>query len=448
VPKVVILAYHYPPIGGGGVQRTLKFTRYLPDLGWETSVVTGLGSSDDRWAPRDPSMATEIPAEVTVARLVTPEAPDQRGLDRLVARALARPPAMEAHWVTGARSVGRTVASGADVILGELVPYSTAVAAAALSREVGVPWVADLQDPWALDEMWMYPSALHRALDRRRMRRLLATSSGIVMNTPEAARRIRAVFPELSARVVEAIPNGYDAADFAGPPPPRDASVFRIVHTGYLHTDTGLRHRKIRGIRKVLGGMPVQGVDFLSRSHVFLLQAVDEMIRLDPSLESIVEIHLAGVMTEADRLVSRRSRATVVDHGYVTHARSVELLRAADLLFLPMHDLPPGVRAGLVPGKTYEYLASGTPILAAVPHGDARDLLLEAGTAAVCDPTDVLAMISHIRARMCAWREGTPPQPAPPDVIGRYERRALTVQLVAVLERAAGSSRLSHLTRG
>jgi glycosyltransferase involved in cell wall biosynthesis len=153
-------------------------------------------------------------------------------------------------------------------------------------------------------------------------------------------------------------------------------------------------------------------------------------------------------MTEADRLVSRRSRATVVDHGYVTHARSVELLRAADLLFLPMHDLPPGVRAGLVPGKTYEYLASGTPILAAVPHGDARDLLLEAGTAAVCDPTDVLAMISHIRARMCAWREGTPPQPAPPDVIGRYERRALTVQLVAVLERAAGSSRLSHLTRG
>ena len=448
MPKVVILAYHYPPIGGGGVQRTLKFSRYLPDLGWETSVVTGLGRPDDRWAPPDPSMAMEIPDEVTVVRLATPDPPGQGTVERLVDRGLARPSSMERHWISGARTIGRPVAAQADVIVGELVPYSTAVAAVALSRELGIPWVADLQDPWALDEMWIYPSALHRAVDRRRMRRLLATSSAIVMNTPEAARRIRTVFPDLSARVVEAIPNGYDAADFADPPPPRDAAVFRIAHTGYLHTDTGLRHREIRGIRKVLGGMPLQGVDFLSRSHVFLLQAVDEMIRLDPSLASIIEIHLAGVMTESDRRISRLAKARVVEHGYVSHRRSIELIRSADLLFLPMHDLPGGARAGLVPGKTYEYLASGTPILAAVPQGDARDLLLEAGTALVCEPTDVLAMVSRIRERMRAWNDGTAPQPARREIIGRYERHALTVQFAAVLERAAGSSRLNRPTRG
>ena len=68
---------------------------------------------------------------------------------------------------------------------------------------------------------------------------------------------------------------------------------------------------------------------------------------------------------------------------FIPHAGTIELMRSADLLFLPMHDLPPGRRAGLVPQKTYEYLAARRPILAAVPDGDARDLLEASGVAAV-----------------------------------------------------------------
>jgi hypothetical protein len=65
--------------------------------------------------------------------------------------------------------------------------------------------------------------------------------------------------------------------------------------------------------------------------------------------------------------------------SYVPPAESVALIRLADLLFLPMRDLPPGVRVTIVPGKTYEYLASRRPILAAVSDGDARDLLESGG---------------------------------------------------------------------
>ena len=85
------------------------------------------------------------------------------------------------------------------------------------------------------------------------------------------------------------------------------------------------------------------------------------------------------------------------------------MIRSADLLFLPMHALPRGVRAGLVPTKTYEYAASGRPILAAVPEGDARDFLVELGTAAVVDPDDTPGMEKIIEAEIERWRRSKPP---------------------------------------
>ena len=85
--------------------------------------------------------------------------------------------------------------------------------AARRSRRLGIPWVADLRDPWALDEMMIYPTALHRARDAA-MRALLASAAAIVMNTPEAARRLPSDASRRSRRTVVTIPNGFDAADF------------------------------------------------------------------------------------------------------------------------------------------------------------------------------------------------------------------------------------------
>jgi glycosyltransferase involved in cell wall biosynthesis len=432
VPKVLLVAYHFPPIGGGGVQRALKFARYLPEHGYEPIVVTGPGRSEDLWAPEDRSLVEEING-VRVARIDVAE-PGPPGRWRRVAdRALDRLSPFERWWLAGVERLGERVGHETDLILGELIPYSTAAATARLAQRLGIPWVADLQDPWALDEMWVYPTDLHRLNDRRRMRHLLSTSAAVIMNTPEAVDRVLREFPELTYRPVVSIPNGFDSADFNGRPPPRDPSKFRIVHTGYLHTALGLRHRRMRAVRAVVGGMPIRGVDFLTRSHVFLLQAVDELIRLEPELASVIEVHLAGVLTDADQRFARRS-PYVVEHGYVTHAESIALLRSADLVFLPMHELPPGERAGLVPGKTYEYVASGTPILGAVPEGDARDLLAEVGTASLCDPSDVLAMIEILREHLARWREGGDRPTPRPEVLARYTRQCQTAGLAALLD--------------
>jgi glycosyltransferase involved in cell wall biosynthesis len=331
-------------------------------------------------------------------------------------------------WVEGA--VEAASAEDVDLVYASMSPFESGEAAARLARRLGKQWVADLRDPWALDEMLEYPTWLHRRLAVRRMRSVLSTASAIVMNTDEAVAIVRG-FPELSEKPVVAVPNGFDPEDFAQPEPRRRDGAFRIVHTGYLHTDLA-RGGTLAGLAKRALGGRVPGVNVLARSHVYLLQAVDRICDSDPSLARTLEIHLAGALSTGD-LELARSRVVTV-HGYLPHAASVALLRSADLLFLPMHDLPAGRRARIVPGKTYEYLASRRPILAAVPDGDARDLLARSSTAFLCRPTDVECMTRVIADELERVRNGGPPPQPDERLMAGYERRNLTGRLAHVFD--------------
>jgi glycosyltransferase involved in cell wall biosynthesis len=401
---VLVHSYHFPPIGGSGAQRPLKLVRALTELGYDAVVVTSAGASADRWAPEDRSLALEIPPEVDVHSVAgTAELETDARWRRLMSRWLGTQSRWGAHWVEESCRIGREVGGDVDLIYVWMQPYVSAEAGMKLARELGKPWVADLGDPWALDEMMVYPSGLHRRADLRDMGRMLGTASAIVMSTPEAVRRLLSEFPQLADRPVVAIPNGFDPLDFEADVEPRADGRFRIVHTGYLHTQLGLQHRRAHTLRRLLRGS-VPGLDVLTRSHVFLIEAIEQAIAQDPSLRDVLELHLAGVMNDTDREVA--SRCSVVTlHGYVSHAESIALMRTADLLFLPMQNLPDGTRATIVPGKTYEYIASGTPILAAVPDGDARDILAETGNAVLVRPDDVDAMSAAIVTAVARARD-------------------------------------------
>jgi glycosyltransferase involved in cell wall biosynthesis len=309
-------------------------------------------------------------------------------------------------------------------------PYTSAGPSAALARRLDVPWIADLGDPWALDEMMIYPTRFHRAAVRSEMRAALRTAAAVVMSTPEAVARVRSTFPELRDRPVVAIPNGYDASDFDGDIWCRPSGRFRIVHTGYLHTDLGRGQHRRERLRRVAGGH-VRGVDVLTRSHVYLLAAVERLLDESPTLADRLELVFAGVLSETDRALAERLSVTRLP-GYLAHAESVALIRSADLLFLPMQKLPQGMRSATIPGKTYEYVASGRPILAAVPEGDARDLVLAAGNGLVCDPDDVDTMVEIIRRQM----DERPASTAPANV-DAYEYRQLAGRVAALLDEIA-----------
>jgi glycosyltransferase involved in cell wall biosynthesis len=437
VRRILFLAYHFPPIGGTCVQRNAKLVRVLPELGYEFTVVTGGGTgSAARWTPVDATLLQSLPSQTEVHRIEEPEPPSSVGWQDRAERWLEAESPTLRWWNDGAIALGREAGRDVDLIHASLEPYSTAEAAATLARDLRKPWVADLQDPWALDEMWVAPTGLHRRRDLARMRRLLGTASAIVMNTPEAARRLRERFPELGAKPVHSITNGFDELDFAGPPPERHDNAFRIVHTGHLHTEQGQHLRRVAFAKRVLGGME-GNVDVFTRSLVFLLEAIDRLIAAKPELASRIELHLAGTLTPGDRELLDRS-PVVRAHGYLPHVETIALMRSADLLFLPMQDLPPGTRATITPMKTYEYLGSRRPILAGVPDGDARDLLERAGNAHVCRPADSAAMAAAIEQELRRVDAGLPPREPDADVLAQFERRPLFVELANVFDDVLG----------
>jgi hypothetical protein len=428
---MILIAYHFPPEGGAGVQRSAKLARFLPECGWQPVVITRSAAPADRWSPRDHTLDDELPDEVLVKRVETSAPAFSRGWRKRAERWLRMESPFATWWRESAVRLGEAHAEGVAVIYASMAPWQSGEAAALLAERMRLPWVADLRDPWALDEMMVYPSRFHRRLERARMTRVLGTASAIVMNTPEAALRLQETFPRLRDKSVLTIPNGFDASDFAEAPPPRTDGRFRIVHTGYLHTSLGQQMRRGRAVRRLLGG-EVPGVDIITRSHVFLLRALERAFSRDPGLRDTVRVQLAGVLSDGDLAAAQSDVVEVL--GYLPHEATVELMRTADLLFLPMQNLPPGVRATIVPGKTYEYLASGRPILAAVPDGDARDLLAEAGTASLCRPDDVDAIERIVVEQVARWASGVQPPEPDPLVLERYERRRLTAQLASVLD--------------
>jgi glycosyltransferase involved in cell wall biosynthesis len=228
------------------------------------------------------------------------------------------------------------------------------------------------------------------------------------------------------------IPNGYAAEDFAAPEPPAADGLFRIVHTGYLHTGQGLRLRRQRISRALGGAHP--GLDILPRSHAFLFDALDALAARDPAVAEDVEVVLAGVLSPTDEALCRGRAVPIRAPGYLDHLRSVELMRSADLLFLPMHALPPGTRASIVPGKTYEYLASGRPILAAVPEGDARDLLAGSGRAELCAPSDTAAIAAGVERALDRFRRAGRTPTRPIEDVAEYERKRLSARMASVFD--------------
>jgi glycosyltransferase involved in cell wall biosynthesis len=382
----------------------------------------------DRWSPYDASLLADVPEHIQMLRAQGRPHESSPWRER-AARWLRLESAWSEWWVREAVACGRQV-EDVDVIYAIMPPYVTADAAARLARELGKPWIADLGDPWALDEMAIYPTALHRQLEIRRMRRLLGSAAAIVMTTPEAVSRVQSTFPELAHRIVVSIPMAYDGRDFASPVPQRGDGSFRIVHSGSFHTD--LAREQHSWPRRILRG-GFEGVDIGTRSHVYLLAAVERLLAQDLGLAQRIEVHLAGVLSATDRELA--SRIPVVrTHGYLPHAETIDLIRSADLLFLPLQNLSHGRRSATVPGKTYEYLATQRPILAAVPEGDARDILLRAGTGRICSPADVNALAEAIRLEVKGEAEPTTPDLL---LISSFEYGAVTEQVARLIEQVS-----------
>lgn len=428
--KLLLVSHHFPPMGGAGVQRALKFVRYLGDFGVQPVVLAG----EDPGYLQDPSLLAELPAGLRVLRV-----PHRSALQRLLAlrrkgapaadaRATAAPnaaardallgawaalqwPDERGGWARAAWAPARQLLrdEGIELVLSTAPPVAAHALARRLARDAGLPWVADWRDLWA-DNPGNPAPAWRRALERRAEARWLRDAAGVVAVTPAWQRRYAA---QLGARCPVAwIPNGYDEADFADLPlacEPADAAL-RLVHTGSFY---GPRDPSplLDALHRLLATRP-PGARALK-------------LRLVGALGGRFEAALAGFEARHPGVIERRP--------YVPHAEALAEMRAADVLLLVVgagDGRQAAVVAGTLPGKLFEYLRADRPVLLlGDPAGDAAAVLRRHGRGWIADERQPAAIAAALAA-LC----DAPPAPASPGAdVPSFERRALAGELAAFL---------------
>lgn len=426
--RVLLVSYYFPPAAGGGVQRVLKWTKYLPQSGIEVHV---LAPDDPKWIDSDGGLRITPGTHVHRSRNLSPrslrpaaELARARGPLRRLLRRLALQPRRllvpDIHrpwaWTAVRAGVDAVREHGIDIIVATTPPKTDLLIAQRIARRCGIPWVADYRDSW-LD-------LPHLRLERRSVRwkharmvrmanRIMRTASAAITVSEPLAADLRRRHPQLRVEVIE---NGVDLADLEGIDEPAANDRFTLTYTGNF---------------------------FGRQSPSSLLEALRILAQRRPRLASELRVQIVGGMQPAamstidgdDVLCALVERVGFMDYEDVLVEQ-----RAADMLYL--YVAPGAGSDGIYTGKVFEYVASRRPILAAVPaHNVSARLVTAAGSGIVVDPDAPAAIADAIEHELTIWHaDGRRQVDVPADVIASISRQAQARRLAGLLRELAGVS--------
>jgi glycosyltransferase involved in cell wall biosynthesis len=412
--RVLVVHYFFPPLGGAGVPRVLKFVKYLPELGWDVTVITS-GERARWYGVRDESLLADIPAGVRVVR--APEIPLAQ-LRRRLTNPLARLgapmltqyvgwPDATAGWLPAATAAAARLARSwkPNVVFSSSFPYTSHLVALAASRAAGVPWVADFRDPWTLNPQPDPTPRLLTRINSSAERRLVRRADRIIV----VDDRLDLVGLDRADPRRVMIPNGIDEADI---PSTSDSDAepqddrFRLTYVGSLYGD-----RDAAPVLEAIATLASAG-------------------RVDPRR---FEVSIVGNVW-LTKSITDDGRIPIAMTGYVERHRALlEMRQASALLFYaPVSTWAPST-------KIFEYLASGRPILSVARRDNlAYQLVKELDAGAVAEPDDPDGIKSAITELYDRWLAGSlDVTPSVRDqTLSRFSRRRLTSDLVRTLEDA------------
>lgn len=404
-------------------------------------MLTRAASDASRWRlESDPSLVEEVGPSTQVHRVRAASAEDwARGVPDIdIARDWLEPALHEAQHLVRTQSV--------DAVMITMSPFDLCFVGQRLQQAFDVPVIYDLRDPWALDGWRLHGTRRRWRQDFTAMTQTLATAQGVIANTRESACALQKAIPTLDEKRLVTISNGYDAADFAEPCDPpfeEESETFRLVHTGTFVSRELYRYEGWLGRLKRWRHHRPRRIDVSGRTPYHLLRAIRRLRRDHSDLGRRLRLVCVGQLDPwTHRCIDESGLQDVVScTGYQPHARSITWIRHADGLFLPLGGLPNGERSLIVPGKTYEYLAAQRPILAALPPGDAFDMVTRSDRGFCADPCDETALSRALVAMDEACQDGRWGQRASaPEGLDAYERRTLTRRLATFLDRLIGVS--------
>jgi len=412
--RVLVVAFHVPPYSGSsGVQRTLKFVKYLPGYGWEPLVLTAdprayVGTSDD--------LLKEIPAGTVVERAFCLDAQRHLSWRGRYLRFTALPDRW-VSWFPGAVLRGLAmIRRHRPEVIWATYPIATAhVIAATLARLSGLPLVADYRDAMVVDDFPEDPAQRrsYQAIERR----VIARAGAAVFTTPSSRELYRARYPAVPADRLVWIRNGYDDADFAALPEAgarAPGAPVRLLHSGLIK----LSERDPRPFLSALAGLLAEGK--LARGSV-------EVVFRAPGDEGLHR-----------RLVAEAGLGDVVRiEPRVEYAEALREMAAADALLI-FQD------AGcnhLVPAKLYEYIRARRPVLALTDaRGETADIVRESGAGLVVDLASTSAIAAALPGYVADLAAGRAPV-ASEAAMRRYSRRSQAGELAALLDRVVPAAR-------
>ena len=426
--KVLIITYYWPPSGGGGVQRWLKFVKFLRDFGWEPVIYT---PANPEFPAIDTTLSKDIPHGVEV--ITTPIWEPYQFYKRFTGKkqtteigsgflAEKKSPGFIEKlsvWVRGnlfipdARKFWIKPSSRfllkylktnkIDAIVSTGPPHSMHLIALRLKKQLNMPWLADFRDPWT--DIDYYKDLKISAWADKRHKSLeietVTTCDAMVV----VSREMKINYEKMGGKNVHLITNGFDRDDMDFREIARDTK-FSVSHIGTLPPSLNLK-----GLWQVLADLSETLPGFGDNLEIKLVGKVDQSVTDDLSAQ-----HLTNQLTRIE---------------YVAHDRAALLMKQSAILLLAINKESPNAK-GILTGKFFEYLASGRPILAIGPtDGDLAQILQEseAGFIAEYDDTgQIKKIVLDLYDKYLNHNLENSPKG-----IERYSRKNLTGEMAAVL---------------
>lgn len=430
--KVLIITYYWPPSGGAGVQRWLKFVKYLRNFGWEPVVYT---PENPEYPAIDNSLLKDIPQGIEIVR--TPiwepysfykKLVGAKKNERINAGFLSekkRPGLAERFsiWLRGnffipdARKfwinpsikflVKYLKQHPVDAIVSTGPPHSMHMIALGVKKRTGLPWLADFRDPWTNIDFYhelMLSSWADRKHHKQEMSVLKKADEVVVISNS-----MKTDFLKLLKRDYSVITNGYDQDDIAGV----DARIderFSVAHIG-----TMVKTRNPLLLWEVLSEEVLKDTDFANDLEIKLVGSVDYSVT-----ESI---EAAGLGNYVNKI------------SYVPHNEVVKIQQQSQVLLLLINDTPNA--KVILPGKFFEYMAARRPILCIGPRdGDAAEVILETNAGYVSEKDDKESIRKAINELYSRFRTGK--NIVDSKGIARFSRESLTGRMAECLSVISG----------
>ena len=392
---VLVFVHDFPPAGGAGVQRVLKFVKYLPDFGWRSVVIT---ATPESYTVIDGTLAGDIPADTPILRVPSFDPNRLRPrFERLwLGKALSLfnaalfLPDAALTWAFRARPVVQSAIQEYQpaVIFSSALPASAHMLGLWTHRTTGLPWVADFRDPWSESQLLPYLPG-YRDINRQMESQVLAATNRITTVSPPLTEMFGRLAHDGSK--VMLIENGYDETDVVSLPPPHTRR-FTITYTGEFSR--------------------IHGPDAF-------IAAVDKLVAAGQIPLDDLRVTFAG----KDTAKFVPDRPPFEQLGYLKHDELNPLRRDSDLLLLILADRPQS--SGTYSGKIFEYLGCNRPTLAITgPDNVAAQLITpRAGTATGHSPDEIAAAVLGYYQ---GWKSGVFDYAPDWDIIQHFTRRNLT----------------------